>query len=61
MYKIEHFTTKINSASQNVIPNVPQWLVVDVISITNHSYQSIKDCIAQQPSYPLYPIMTKGT
>ena len=40
---------KINFVSPNVVPNVPQRLFIDVVSITNNSYQSIEGYVSQQP------------
>ena len=57
MYKIELFTI---THSHNVVWNVLQSSVVDDASITNNSYQSIEDCFAQQPRFPLSPVTIEG-
>jgi len=39
-----------------MIPNFPQRSIVDVVSITNHSFQSIEGYVTQQPMYSLSTI-----
>ena len=43
-----------------MVPNVSQRSAIDVATIINNSFQSIENCVAQQPRLPLSLVMVEG-
>ena len=54
------FYHTINYVFHDVVPNFPQRSILDVATITNDSYQSIEDYVAQQPRQPLSANIVEG-